>query len=171
MLQQQLLHTHVLPGAWETLTHVASLARLWPGTLFTNLLVVSSCRKRGGGPCAGCLVLYAVLRMRCMRLQSTGPAWGCLSTWQVPSPTPKPFPDPPFVSTPCVLASFPLQILIGGGTTFLFVRQAACAAANLTTNELLLRRKYGYLQDPFDEGPANNCVQVGLGRGRLGAVG
>jgi hypothetical protein len=97
----------------------------------------------------------------------------------VPSPTPKPFPDPPFVSTPCILASFPLQILICGGTTFLFVRQAACAAANLTTNELLLRRKYGYLQDPadrtftnpFDEGPANNCVQVGLGRGRLGAVG
>lgn len=59
-----------------------------------------------------------------------------------------------------------LTVFILGGTTFLLARQLFLAAANLTTNELLLRHKYGYLQaadrsfrNPFDEGPASNCIQ------------
>ncbi|EFN58648.1 hypothetical protein CHLNCDRAFT_140901 [Chlorella variabilis] len=52
------------------------------------------------------------------------------------------------------------------GTSFLLARQALCVAGSLTTNELLMRHKYGYLKaadhsykNPFDEGPASNCVQ------------
>ena len=105
--------------------------------------------------------------MRCSQLALPGvisPPGRCLSlTHSLLQPLPKPLPSSAPASSP-----HPLQILICGGTTFLFVRQAACAAANLTTNELLLRHKYGYLQapadrtftNPFDEGPANNCVQV-----------
>ena len=95
-------------------------------------------------------------------------AWGQLSRSLAASPSHPPLP-PACCLHPHPFAS--LQILICGGTTFLFARQAACAAGNLTTNELLLRGKYGYLQapadrtftNPFDEGPANNCIQVGQG--------
>ncbi|PSC69063.1 S-acyltransferase 23 [Micractinium conductrix] len=67
---------------------------------------------------------------------------------------------------PGTLLAFFIVIPIFCGTTFLLARQAFCVAANLTTNELILRRKYGYLQardnsycNPFDNGLAANCGQ------------
>ncbi|KAL4457408.1 hypothetical protein ABPG75_012273 [Micractinium tetrahymenae] len=93
---QEVLSRHTLAGVLEAVQQVPALARLWPGTLLTSLVVLFICL----------------------------------------------------------------------GTTFLLLRQCLCAAANLTTNELLLRHKYGYLKaadhtflNPFDEGPAANCVQ------------
>lgn len=51
--------------------------------------------------------------------------------------------------------------------TLLVVRALVCAAANLTTNELMRPARFGYLADsrddtflnPFDAGPAANCLQ------------
>eukprot|EP00887_Chlorella_sp_A99_P002890 scaffold6.g2890.t1 len=58
-----------------------------------------------------------------------------------------------------------LVALILAGTSYLAGRQLLCVAGNLTTNELLMRSKYGYLHapdhsfsNPFDEGPAANCL-------------
>lgn len=52
------------------------------------------------------------------------------------------------------------------GTSYLVARFFYCIAGNLTTAELLGRRKYAYLRDGegafanrFDAGPAANCVQ------------
>lgn len=50
---------------------------------------------------------------------------------------------------------------------FLVARGLVCAAANLTTNELMRPSRFGYLADtrddtflnPFDRGPAANCLQ------------
>lgn len=69
------------------------------------------------------------------------------------------------------------QVFILAGTTFLTLRQLGLAAANLTTAELLLRRKLGYLQaaagvfsNPFDEGPLANCATVGGARRGAGCA-
>ncbi|GAB4820982.1 hypothetical protein N2152v2_008028 [Parachlorella kessleri] len=59
-----------------------------------------------------------------------------------------------------------LMVPITLGTAALAGRQAFCVLANLTTNELLGRDKYGYLHaqdgtfsNPFDKGPLTNCAQ------------
>lgn len=59
-----------------------------------------------------------------------------------------------------------LQVPLGIGNAFLILRQLACIAANLTTNELISRRKYSYLRaedggfwNPFDRGCFSNCQQ------------
>jgi hypothetical protein len=51
--------------------------------------------------------------------------------------------------------------------SLLVVRALFCAAANLTTNELMRPSRFGYLADsrdesylnPFDAGPIANCLQ------------
>ena len=104
VVQQQLLHTHVLPGAWETLTHFASLARLWPGTLFTNLLVVSSCRNRVGAILLA--VWWCILCVACAAVN-----WPCLGLFlhlAGASASPLPAPTPSQTSSflrPCILTS------------------------------------------------------------------
>jgi len=59
-----------------------------------------------------------------------------------------------------------LMTPILGGTAFLAGRMVLCIASNLTTNELILRRRFDYLKaadgsfyNPFDRGPAANCAQ------------
>lgn len=177
-----MLRTHGLPSFGKVLRHLGPLARLWPGTLFAYGVLV-----RGGGCGAsegwGCRTA-SILRVCCRSLRATfltalasprsrsihSPVCVCVcvscrSERERERENPRPAP-----------ANLPPQVFIFCGTTFLAARQLFLVAANLTTNELLLRGKYGYLRaadraflNPFDEGPAPNCVQVR--RGRRGAEG
>ncbi|KAK9814386.1 hypothetical protein WJX72_004988 [[Myrmecia] bisecta] len=59
-----------------------------------------------------------------------------------------------------------VQVPLVVGNGFLILRACVLTAANLTTNELLLRKRYEYLKGPdgkfwnrFDRGPVQNCLQ------------
>lgn len=60
-----------------------------------------------------------------------------------------------------------LQVPAAALNILLVVRALFCAAANLTTNELMRPSRFGYLADsrdesylnPFDAGPIANCLQ------------
>ena len=59
-----------------------------------------------------------------------------------------------------------MQVPLLAGNAFLVLRQLLCIAANLTTNEILSRKKYSYLRgsdggfwNSFDRGCLANCLQ------------
>ena len=61
----------------------------------------------------------------------------------------------------------PPQVPLLVGSSFLAARGLLCVLGNLTTNELLNRRRYGHLNhevagycNRFDAGPLANCAQV-----------
>ena len=61
---------------------------------------------------------------------------------------------------------FYVQVPLLIGNAFLVLRQLLCIAANLTTNEILSRKKYSYLRgsdggfwNSFDRGCFANCLQ------------
>ncbi len=156
---QEVLGSHALPGALAALRQFPALARLWPGTLYTSIIVVRRCAFQPISK--GCSAVS-----RCDACSSLAAASSCV------------------VASDCISWTgvaeqlgdsdgrcpnlLIVQLFICLGTSYLLFRQCLCAAANLTTNELLLRHKYGYLKaadhtflNPFDEGPAANCIQVG----------
>lgn len=114
----QVLHTHSLPGAAATLRRCGDLARLWPGTLLVFCLVVRA-RLAALGGCLRAGLQHA-LPAAAHRNNTTLHGYPSLPTLALPPS---------------------LQCFIFVGTTLLAARQVALIAANLTTNEYILRHK------------------------------
>lgn len=162
VLAVQVLGSHGLPGTLAVLRHAGALARLWPGTLLVCLLTVSG-EPAGFEQLSGLLPLLllmpALLDLEGRRRRHAPPVSHASEpgSWHVAMQQ-----GSAFICScrwmlllalvlaallACHLSNWrPLspalsQVFIFAGTSFLLARQLFLAAANLTTNELLLRHK------------------------------